>query len=121
VRALRPVWLDGQYCGIQALGCHDFLPRLLGVWAFGGRLPRCTALVLSPCHRVHTLLLPRPLEVVFCDRTGRILRLLTPMATQRLAACPEAAVTWEFRTGTSLRLGLTIGRRLQLAPARAAA
>jgi hypothetical protein len=118
--ALAVLWLDGKATDHRVLPCRRFLPRLLGVWAMGGRLPVRTAVCLVPCRSVHTLLLPRPLEVAFCDQQGTILQLHAPVATQRLVACRRASQAWEFRVGTTMRLGLAVGRRLQLADTGAA-
>ncbi len=115
MRALASLCIDGRPTDHRVLACRRFLPRLLGVWAMGGRLPPRTAVCLAPCRSVHTLLLPRPLEVAFCDQQGIILQLHAPVATQRLVACRRASQAWEFRVGTTLRLGLAVGRRLGLA------
>jgi uncharacterized protein len=71
---------------------------------------------IVPCSAVHTVCLPRAIEVAFCAADGCILRLLSPLPPGRFAACRGAHSAWEFRTGTSLRLGLAVGQRLALAP-----
>jgi hypothetical protein len=114
MHTLALLWVDGAPTDHRVLCCGRFLPRLLGVWALGGRLPPRTALCLSPCRSVHTLLLPRPIEVAFCDQHGLILQMHAPLAEQRAVACRNARQAWEFRVGATLRLGLAVGRRLEV-------
>jgi len=104
--------IDGRAAGLQVLEALRFHHRLLGTWAWLGRIPPGRALRLAPCSAVHTFGLPRSIEVAFCARDGRILRLVAPLPPGRIAACRGARSAWEFRAGTSLRLGLRIGQRL---------
>jgi hypothetical protein len=106
--------LDGEPTGLFAWRCEKFLARCLGCWRWHGRVPRGMALWLAPCRSIHTIGLPRSIEVAFCDPHGRILKLVAPVAPHRLAWCAAAASACEMRTGTSLRLALRVGRRLQL-------
>jgi hypothetical protein len=109
-----PVLLDGEPTGLLALSCERFAARALGCWRWGGRVPRGMALWLAPCSAIHTFGLPRSIEVAFCDRSGRILRLVAPVEPHRLAWCRAAAGAFELRAGTSVRLGLRTGQCLQL-------
>jgi len=108
--------VDGRDAGLQVCKALRFHERLLGAWAWRGRIPPGRALCIWPCAAVHTLGLPRAIEVAFCAPDGRILRLLSPLSPGHFAACRGAHSAWEFRVGTSLRLGLEVGRRLALAP-----
>lgn len=104
--------LEGEPTGLFVVPCEAFLPRVLGCWRWGGRVPRGLALWLSPCRAVQTFGLPRAIEVAFCDHHGTILRLLAPLVPHRVAWCRAAAGAFELRTGTTLRLGLHVGQRL---------
>jgi hypothetical protein len=106
--------LEGQPTGLVALPCEGFVARAVGCWRWGGRVPRGMALWLAPCRAIHTVGLPRPIELAFCDGAGRILRLVAPVAPHRIAWCRAAAGAFELRTGTALRLGLRAGQRLQV-------
>ena len=110
------VLLDGEPSGLVAWPCERFLARTVGCWRWGGRLPRGMAVWLAPCRAIHTIGLPRSIEVAFCDRAGCILRLVAPLVPHRLAWCPRASGAFELRTGSALRLGLCVGRRLHLEP-----
>jgi hypothetical protein len=108
------VLLDGEPTGLLAVPCERLIARAVGCWRWGGRVPRGMALWLSPCAVIHTVGLPRSIEVAFCDRSGRILSVVAPVVPYRLAVCRAAAGAFELRSGTVLRLGLRAGRCLQL-------
>jgi hypothetical protein len=67
------------------------------------------ALVLRPCRQVHTIGMRFPLDVVWCDRDGRVLRvaLLPPHRVSRpvlrsrfvIEAAAGAASRWALRPG----------------------
>jgi uncharacterized protein len=112
MHASSPMTIDGHDAGLQVLEARRFHERLLGAWAWGGRIPPGRALRLAPCAAVHSLGLPRAIEVAFCAGDGRILELVVPLPPGRVARCPGARSAWEFRAGTALRLGLVPGQRL---------
>jgi uncharacterized membrane protein (UPF0127 family) len=112
--------IDGRNAPLEVLEACRFGQRLLGIWAWRGRIPPGRALRLAPCSAVQTLGLPRAIEVAFCGADGRILKLVAPLPPGRITACRGAHSAWEFRRGTALRLGLGIGRHLALARPRAA-
>ena len=114
MRALAPMTIDGHDAGLEVLEALRFHHRLLGAWAWRGRIPPGRALRIAPCAAVHTLGLRRPVEVAFCGADGRILRLVAPLPPGRIACCRGALSAWEFRAGSSLRLGLAVGQRLAL-------
>jgi uncharacterized protein len=109
--------VDGREVGLQVREALRFHQRLLGAWAWRGRIPPGRALCIVPCAAVHTLGMPRAVEVAFCAADGRILSLMAPLPPGRFAACRGAHSAWEFRTGTALRLGLAVGQRLASIPA----
>jgi len=67
------------------------------------------ALVLEPCRQVHTLGMRCPLDVVWCDRRGKVLRMATlppgrvsrPVLRARfvIEAAAGAATAWGLRPG----------------------
>lgn len=59
------------------------------------------ALGLPGCAAVHTFGVPVPLDVVFCDQDGRVLRVAGSVGPWRVgAAARGAAMAWEARAGT---------------------
>jgi uncharacterized protein len=68
---------------------------------------------LQPCNAVHTCLLSRAIDVVFCDRDGWVLRVCAATAPWRLAYCRAAYSVWELPAGYAARWQLAPGERLQ--------
>jgi uncharacterized membrane protein (UPF0127 family) len=66
-------------------------------------------LVLEPCRQVHTIGMRCPLDVVWCDRRGKVLRMATlppgrvsrPVLRARfvIEAAAGAAASWGLRLG----------------------
>jgi uncharacterized membrane protein (UPF0127 family) len=73
------------------------------------------ALVLDPCRQVHTFGMRCPIDVVWCDRRGKVLRMVTlppgrvsrPVLRARfvIEAAAGAAESWGLRCGQVLTLG----------------
>lgn len=72
-------------------------------------------LLLSPCKQVHTFGMRYPIDVVFCDRTWRVTRVVRAMRPRRVGR-----VEWRARHTVELPQGgaarLHPGDRLQLEP-----
>jgi|SRR5438105_15925756 len=72
------------------------------------------ALVVSPCRNVHTFGMRFPIDVAFCDQTGRVLRTcsLPPWRVSRIVlrsafvieAGAGAFDRWELRPGDRVEL-----------------
>jgi hypothetical protein len=105
--------VNGRSSGVTARVCTGFVDRARGqLGARGGE--RGQAWWLAPCAAVHTLFLREPIDVLFCDAKGSILRLVTPLGVNRCAWHRGAASVWELPQGWSGRLGLRRGDRLSL-------
>jgi hypothetical protein len=79
---------------------RTFLGQLLGFiprrhpWPGG-------ALGIPRCGRVHTFGVNRPLDVIFCDRDGRTVRVVAALVPNRLSPpAPGAYWAWEADAGT---------------------
>ena len=65
-----------------------------------GEIASGFALGLPGCRQVHTALLPGPLDVAFCDRDGRVLRLVASLTPWRVSGyVAGAAIAWEAAAG----------------------
>ncbi|MBC8101126.1 MAG: DUF192 domain-containing protein [Cytophagales bacterium] len=85
-------------------------------------LPDDYALAIPHCDRVHTFGVRFPIDVVYCDRKGRVLRVVASLPPGRLAPRARGAwVAWEAGAGVfagrSGGAGVRIGQRLVLADA----
>ena len=82
------------------------------------QLDPAAALVLTPCFSVHTAFMRFPIDVVFVDRNGVVLKIVRHMGPWRIAAAWRAHTTIEFAAGAlSGPREVSVGDRLYLGPA----
>lgn len=94
---------------LYAYDACTFLRRLRGLHAVPP-LGLTDALIIRPCKAIHTYGLDRTIDVIFMDRSGKILKV-DSIAPQKLMFCWRASVAVEMRHGTAARLGLKVGQR----------
>ncbi len=96
---------------------HTWLRRLRG-WIGRRQVPDDdTALWLPSTRAIHTAGLRTPIDVLFLDRTGRVLALRRRLAPWRIACGPSGtAVVVELAPGRTARGRLRAGQRLVLRP-----
>lgn len=85
------------------------LARFLGLM-FRDHLPEGHGLALRPCNSIHMFFMRFPLDVVFVDGDGRVVRVLEsikPWRASTLVRGAKAAV--ELPAGTAARVGLAAG------------
>jgi uncharacterized membrane protein (UPF0127 family) len=70
------------------------------------------ALLIAPCASIHTFGMSYPIDVLFIDRAGSVLRVCTTVGTCRIRMCRGATAVLELRAGVAPALGLTQGLRL---------
>jgi uncharacterized membrane protein (UPF0127 family) len=73
---------------------------------------RHDAWCFHPCRAVHTFLPARPIDVVFCDAHGEVLRVCASLPACRWVHCRGADRVWEFFAGETARWQLRPGQRL---------
>ena len=86
--------------------------RLIGLL---GRqaLARDHGLLISPCNQVHTCFMRFPIDVVFLDKTDRVLRVCAGLTPWRLSPLVfRARSVLELAAGVSD--GITVGQQLRL-------
>ena len=75
------------------------------------------ALLITPCVSVHTAFMRYPIDIVFLNSGGIILKIVETLRPWRIAACWRARHTLELAAGEARRLGLMPGEQVDLAPA----
>lgn len=73
---------------------------------------RRTAWLLQRCSTVHTIGMFYPIDVLFCDDSGRIIRIVERLRPWRIARCNGARDVWELGAGGAALWGWRIGDRL---------
>jgi uncharacterized protein len=72
-----------------------------------------TAFLLRNCRAVHTVGLTYPIDVLFCDPGGRILRIEPALRPCRFARESRASQVWEMDAGGAQRWELRVGDEIQ--------
>jgi len=73
---------------------NSLLDRMIGLFAKGA-LDGVDALMLAPCHSIHSFGMHEYIDVAFIDKDGYVLKSLRDLAPCRLAACRGAWATLE--------------------------
>jgi uncharacterized membrane protein (UPF0127 family) len=110
MRAMRSVYRLETATGAVVAGhvevADGLLSRFLGLM-FRAELPAGHGLALRPCNSVHMFFMRFPLDVVFVDGDGRVLRILhslRPWRASSLVRGAKAAI--ELPAGTARREGI---------------
>jgi uncharacterized protein len=74
------------------------------------------ALIIAPCVSIHTFFMRFPIDVVFVDRDGRVLKIAADVKAWRIAAAFRAFAVVELNAGAARRAELVAGDRLVLRP-----
>lgn len=69
-------------------------------------------MVIEPCNMVHTIGMAYAIDVMFIDRSGRVLQVHAAVPPWRFRACWQARYTVELTSGEAARRGWTRGTRL---------
>jgi uncharacterized membrane protein (UPF0127 family) len=90
---------------------EGWLARLRGL--IGTReWPPSRALHIRRCNAVHTCFMRYPIDVVFIDRRGRIVKVVPALRPWRAAGAWRATAVLELAAGEAARLGWQVGLTL---------
>lgn len=102
---------NGRACAVLLWHCESFFERAAGL--LGQSEPLDSQVLHIPrCSAVHTFGLRYPIDVVFTDATGCVLRCVRRLQPRRLAFQRGAHAALEMRAGLSSLLGIEIGSRV---------
>jgi uncharacterized membrane protein (UPF0127 family) len=105
---------DGHCFASKVIVARSFLSRLQGLIARPPLTPD-TVLHLIPCGSIHTWGMAYPLDVVFLDRTGVVLKTVLNLKPFRMAmGGVRAASALEWRAGVLSAKSPAVGDRLIL-------
>ena len=80
-----------------------------------------TALLLLPSFSIHTMFMRFPIDVVFVNREGAVVRIVTNMGPWKMATAWRAHAVIEMAAGTLRSHDIRTGDRLYLAAERSVA
>ncbi len=93
---------------MQVHVCESRIERGRGL-LFRRRPDHQTAYLLKNCRAVHTIGMGYPIDVLFCDAAGRILRIEYGLRPCRIARERRAAQVWELDAGAVRQWGWRVG------------
>jgi uncharacterized membrane protein (UPF0127 family) len=75
-------------------------------------LPSGEGILLRPASSVHTAFMRFPIDAVFLDRDGRVLKIASRLRPWKTAAGRRAKAVLELPAGEAERRGIELGERL---------
>ena len=75
------------------------------------------AMVIAPSNAVHTCLMRFPIDIIFVNRQGHVLKTKSDVRPWRIAAATRAFAVIELAAGTLTQTEVRVGDSLQVAPA----
>ena len=96
-------------------GVFDSPARRHGLLGLEGLVT--SALVIAPCRFIHTFFTRRPIDTVFVDREGVVVRVRHGIRPNRLSGAWGAFAAIELPAGQARRADVRVGDRLVLTPA----
>ena len=96
---------------LYAYDASSFQQRLRGLHGVPPLGPT-DALIIRPCKAIHTYGLNSPIDVIFLNKKGIILKLST-VGARSFMFCWRARLAVEMAHGTANRLGLRVGQQFK--------
>jgi uncharacterized protein len=103
---------DAVMCATCTVARNPFT-RMRGLLGRRG-LAQGEGLLLQPAGSIHTFFMRFPIDVVFLDRDGRVLRVAESVRPWRTAAARGARAVLELRAGESGRRHVAVGDVLEV-------
>lgn len=72
-----------------------------------------SGLLIEPCDSIHTWAMAYPIDAVFFDGRGCVVRVADNLPPWRFAHCPTASAVLEFAAGEAAGLGLRVGSNVE--------
>lgn len=109
---------DGTTLCERCVVAGNPLRRLRGLLGRKGLKPG-EGLLIQPTHAIHMWFMRFPIDAVFIDQDGRVLRVAEHLRPWRMAAKRGARCVLELASGEAARCGLAVGDMLVMSPAEA--
>jgi hypothetical protein len=103
---------DGGFACERCRIADRMLSRMRGL--LGRRsLSDGEGLLLRPAPSIHTFFMQFPVDAVFLDRDGAVLKVKSNLVPWRVAGCRGAHATVELAAGEAQRRAIRVGDRLE--------
>jgi uncharacterized membrane protein (UPF0127 family) len=107
-RTGRVATTDGIEIAAECELAYGMIPRVRGLLGRNGLDPG-RGMLIARTSSVHMFFMRFAIDVVFVDRSNRIVRIVPDLKPWRIAAAWRARTALELPAGTAARLGLTPG------------
>jgi uncharacterized membrane protein (UPF0127 family) len=104
---------NGSGLATRVVAAFDSATRRQGLLGRRGLLEG-EALVLAPCSAVHTAFMRFPIDLVFLDRAGRVLKVADDVSPWRIRFAWRAFAVVELASGAALASGTVRGDTVEL-------
>lgn len=102
----------GESSGLQVRLADSYLSRLSGLLG-KKRLSDSEGLLLTRCPAVHTIGMRYPLDLVFMDKQGKVLKCQEGVKPCRAAGAGGAYYTLELNQGVIRKQGIAVNDRFE--------
>jgi hypothetical protein len=75
-----------------------------------GQLPAGAGMLFPHCSSIHMFFMRFPVDLVYLDREGQVVKIVRGLKPWRISLCPGARSTLELPAGTIERVGLEVGQ-----------
>ncbi|MGE5418113.1 MAG: DUF192 domain-containing protein [Acidobacteriota bacterium] len=106
--------MDISLDGLKEIEIADSFWKRFRGWM--GRVPEADeALLITPCSSIHTFFMRVPMDAVFLDSNGKVLRVIVEMKPWRCSPWIKGAQSvLELSAGMAKNLGIEEGKQLKL-------
>lgn len=104
----------GEVIADKAKIAEDFKSRSVGLLNRVS-LEEGEALVIKPCNSIHTFFMKFPIDVVFLDKRGTVVKLVKSLLPWRLSACiPNGCMVIELMSGSLQKITIKHGDLIKI-------
>ena len=104
--------VNGSKTGISISKADTFLSKFLGLM---GKTNVATWLYIEHCSSIHTFFMKVPIDAIFMDRSGRVVKVIPNLKPWKVVLpVPDAWGTLELASGSASQLNLKLNDMITL-------
>jgi uncharacterized membrane protein (UPF0127 family) len=105
---------DGTVVCERCFVADRSLARMRGLLG-RSELPRDEGILIRPCNSIHMFFMRFPIDAIFLDRNGTVVKVVENLKPWRMAAARRAHTVIELAAGEVKRRGIAAGDQITLA------
>lgn len=102
----------GNGSKVDVFLAHSWYLRLRGL--LGRSLASNQALHISPCGSIHTMWMSYCIDVIYLDKSNKVIKIDRQVKPWRFSSCPGARSVIELKSGQAGKIGLSIGEVIKI-------